>query len=58
LTKNIFFLDNLVIILIWHAVIWMLWKVRNDKIFKDTVCEVPNLVEEIKVLSWCWSLTR
>lgn len=44
--------------LIWHAAIWMLWKARNDKIFKDTVCEVPNLVEGIKVLSWRWSLTR
>lgn len=36
---------------IWHATIWMIWKARNNKIFNDKICEVLNLVDEIKVLS-------
>ena len=30
----------------------------NDKIFNDKVCEVLNVVDEIKVLSSRWSLAR
>jgi len=44
--------------LIWHTTIWILWKARNDKIFKDITREVDELVEEIKVLSWRWMLER
>lgn len=44
--------------LIWHAAIWVIWKMRNDKIFNDKEKEVMELVEEIKVLSWRWCLTR
>jgi len=44
--------------LIWHATIWVLWKVRNEKIFKDTSFEVDEIVEKIKVLSWRWVLSR
>ena len=44
--------------LIWHATIWLIWKARNDKIFNDKVYEVMNIVDEIKVLSWRWSLAR
>jgi len=44
--------------LIWLATLWMLWKVRNDKIFKRLVYEVDEIVEEVKVLSWRWLLSR
>jgi hypothetical protein len=44
--------------LIWHATIWCIWKARNDKIFKDKNSEVLVIVEEAKVLSWRWSLSR
>jgi len=43
--------------LIWHSTIWVLWKVRNYKIFKGTNFEVDEIVEEIKVLSWRWMLS-
>lgn len=44
--------------LIWHATIWVIWKARNDKIFDDKVKEVLEIVEEVKVLSWRWCLSR
>ena len=42
--------------LIWHATIWVLWKARNDKIFNNRNPEVVDIVEDIKVLTWLWSL--
>lgn len=44
--------------LIWHTTVWVVWQVRNNKIFKDEVCGIEEIVEKIKVLSWRWSLTR
>jgi hypothetical protein len=44
--------------LIWHAIIWVLWNVRNDRIFSNRAKDVDEIVEEVKVLSWKWSLSR
>lgn len=44
--------------LIWHTMIWVLRKVRNDKIFNGINHDMDVLVEEIKVLSWRWMLDR
>jgi hypothetical protein len=44
--------------LIWHSVIWVIWISRNDRIFNNNVKEVDEMVEEIKMLSWNWSLNR
>lgn len=44
--------------LIWHAAIWVIWRVRNNRIFNNQVTEVDELVEEVKVLSWRWTLNR
>lgn len=38
--------------LIWHAVVWSLWRMRNDRIFKISICGVEEVVEAVKVLSW------
>jgi len=44
--------------LVWHTAVWLLWKARNNKKFNNSNCEVEELVEEIKVLSWRWMLYR
>jgi hypothetical protein len=44
--------------MIWHAVVWSLWRARNDRIFNNKIGEVDALVEDIKVLSWRWHLDR
>jgi hypothetical protein len=44
--------------LIWHATIWTIWKERNARIFNNKVKEVEELVDEIKAISWFWTLSR
>jgi len=44
--------------MIWHMVVWSLWRTRNDRIFNNAWREVEELVEDIKVLSWRWLLNR
>lgn len=44
--------------LIWHAVIWVVWKSRNNRIFNNITIGVDEMVDQIKVLSWQWSLAR
>ena len=38
--------------MIWEARIWVIWKVRNDRIFNNVIARWDELVEEVKVLSW------
>jgi hypothetical protein len=45
-------------LLVWHTVIWSLWRARNDVIFNGITKEPLEVVEEIKVLSWKWSMDR
>lgn len=35
--------------IIWHASIWGIWKVRNGIIFNDEVLDVESTAEYIKV---------
>lgn len=44
--------------LIWHTAIWVIRRARNNVIFNNGGVSVLELVEEIKVLSWRWSLSR
>ena len=43
---------------IWHTTIWVLWKARNERVFNNHITEVAEMVDEITVLSWRWSLDR
>jgi hypothetical protein len=45
-------------LMIWHVSIWCIWKARNNTIFANGFLVPSELVEEIKVLSWKWSLAR
>lgn len=44
--------------LIWEAGIWVLWKARNDRIFNNVIVTWEELVEEVKVMTWRWMLSR
>lgn len=44
--------------LIWHAAVWSIWKERNARIFKNQAKHVDEVVDEIKVLSWYWTMSR
>jgi hypothetical protein len=43
-------------LMIWHATLWSIWKVRNNTIFLDGSFNPRAIVEDIKILSWKWSL--
>jgi hypothetical protein len=43
-------------LLVWHTVMWVIWRARNDVIFNGILKDPLELVEEIKVLSWKWSV--
>jgi hypothetical protein len=52
--------------LIWHALVWSLWRARNDRIFNNSTCEVDEIAVLIFLLVciwqsqfycfWCWSV--
>lgn len=44
--------------LIWHAVVWSIWKALNDRVFNNSTADVEEVVEAIKVLSWRRCLSR
>jgi hypothetical protein len=44
--------------LIWLASIWVIWKRMNEVIFNNGVVEIEDLVENIKVLAWYWSICK
>ncbi|GAU17401.1 hypothetical protein TSUD_232770 [Trifolium subterraneum] len=45
-------------LMIWHATLWSLWKARNGAIFANGSFIPKVIVDEIKVMSWKWSLAR
>jgi hypothetical protein len=45
-------------LMIWHASLWSIWKARNCAIFATGIFSPRAIVEEIKVVSWKWSLAR
>ncbi|CAJ2636054.1 unnamed protein product [Trifolium pratense] len=44
--------------LVWHSVIWSIWKARNNKVFNGIVMDPLEIVDEVKVISWKWSVDR
>jgi hypothetical protein len=43
---------------IWHALIWVIWKVHNDRIFNAKLRSVEEVVESVQVTAWRWWLGR
>jgi hypothetical protein len=46
------------VILIWHAVIWVLWRTRNERIFRGIVVGPAEIFDRIQVVSWKWLLAK
>jgi hypothetical protein len=44
--------------MIWQVTIWVIWRARNDCIFKAGVTRWDEVVDEIKVSSWRWFLEK
>jgi hypothetical protein len=44
--------------LIWHTTIWSIWRSRNDVSFSNGVVDLAKVVDDIKVLSWRWGMSR
>jgi hypothetical protein len=45
-------------LMIWHATLWTIWKTRNSNIFTNWSFNPKKMVDDVKVLSWKWSLAR
>jgi hypothetical protein len=43
-------------VMIWKAVIWMVWRQRNMKIFEIEVLDLARLLDDVKKTSWKWWL--
>lgn len=41
---------------VWLAVVWCIWNHNNEILFKETSCNVSNLVWSIKLKMWKWFL--
>ena len=43
-----------ILLLIWYATVWEIWRERNNKIFNGKQCLTLQLVDKIKTLSFVW----
>jgi len=39
---------------IWYATVWEIWKERNNRVFNDKHCSIPQVVDKIKSLTFLW----
>jgi len=39
---------------IWFAIVWEMWKERNNRVFNGKECSMSRLVDKIKLLSFSW----
>jgi hypothetical protein len=46
------------VLMVWHAVIWALWRSRNDKIFANTILNQEEIFDRIRISSWKWLLAK
>ncbi|GAU28977.1 hypothetical protein TSUD_391750 [Trifolium subterraneum] len=44
--------------MIWMAVVWAIWKMRNSFIFENGLAQAEKVVEDVKLWSWKWWLSR
>jgi hypothetical protein len=44
--------------LIWSTLVCVVWNARNNHIFNNAMATSEDLVEEVKILSWKWYISR
>lgn len=44
--------------IVWLAVVWSLWTMRNKVIFQGTPADFIHVMDHIKMISWCWFIYR
>jgi hypothetical protein len=44
--------------LIWNTFVWVVWNARNNHIFNNVTVICDELVEEVKIMSWKWYISR
>jgi hypothetical protein len=44
--------------LIWHTTIWSIWRSRNDVSFANGALDLSKVIDDIKVQSWRWGMSR
>jgi hypothetical protein len=46
------------IMMVWQAVIWTIWRVRNDKKNSNKSSHFEEVLDKIKCIAWKWLLAR
>ncbi|GAU33382.1 hypothetical protein TSUD_365080 [Trifolium subterraneum] len=46
------------VLLVWHAVVWALWRVMNDNIFSEKVVGAEELFDKVQITSWKWLVAK
>lgn len=41
--------------IIWTALVWNIWKIRNAILYEGAFCLIPDLIWDIKLRVWKWS---
>ncbi|GAU46775.1 hypothetical protein TSUD_402860 [Trifolium subterraneum] len=43
--------------LIWLACVWVIWTERNQRLFRNSKCSLPQLLDKVKQFSYLWLKT-
>jgi hypothetical protein len=46
------------IMMVWQAIIWTIWRARNDKFFSDKSIHFEEVLDKLKCMAWKWLLAR
>jgi hypothetical protein len=46
------------ILLVWHVVLWALWRAINERIFSGKIVEPSEIFYAIQYMSWKWLLAK
>ncbi|GAU46741.1 hypothetical protein TSUD_286010 [Trifolium subterraneum] len=44
--------------IVWMDFVWVLWRVRNDRVFNNVDGSVEDVIERIQRISWQWYLHK